>query len=71
MLCIGWGCLGLVERLLIYRVKERRFCHIAHKKKCFGFCRITVVSNVDSLAEICPVYEQRLDELLNGRGERH
>lgn len=66
---IGWDGLSLVERLLIYRVKERRFCHIAHKKKkCFGVCRITVVSNVDAPPEICLVYEEALDKLLNGEG---
>lgn len=71
VLCVDWKCLALVERLLVYRVKERRFCQFAHrKKKCFGVCRMTVVSSVDAPDEICPVYEEALDELLNGDGGR-
>jgi hypothetical protein len=59
--------LGLVERVLVYRVKERRFCLFTHKKqKCFGICRIVLDSDIKGLEEICPIYVAALDEVLNG-----
>jgi hypothetical protein len=59
----------LSKALLVYRVKKRRFCCWARKKEiCFGVCRIVVTSGSDEKGhvEMCPVFEERFDKIVNG-----
>jgi hypothetical protein len=61
----------MAKRLLIYRVKKSRFCLWTGKEQvCFGVCRIAVSSSSDAkgVVDICPVYEERFDEVVNGDG---